>query len=121
MPDNGKTGSASKSSSKFATPGLNIGLLTVTSQRAFEHWARGMARLYHDMAEFVQSRLLEDAATWEKLATCHDPAAALDLQRRYAAKASTDYTAASQKFSRLILEIGHSCSSDLRQTPPETD
>lgn len=121
MPNNGKTARDSKSSSKFPAPGFNVGLLAATSQRAFEHWARGMSRLSHEMAEFVQARLLEDAATWEKLADCRDPAAALELQRRYAAKASADYTAASRKFSRLILEIGRSCSGDLRQMPPETD
>lgn len=121
MPDDAKTARRSPSA-LFTTPWeLNVGSASVASSRAFENWARGMSRLFHDTAEFVQSRLLEHATMWEKLAACRDPNAALDLQRQFAAKASADYTAASQKFARRMLEIGWSCSAGLSQMPPETD
>ncbi len=87
------------------------------NQRAFECWARGMARLSHDMAQFVQSRLLEDSVMWEKLATCRDLADAVDCESRFLAKAGVDYGEATQKFSRLMFEIASSCGTGLRHAP----
>jgi len=121
MPDDTKTARRPPSARTSAPWVSGLGPLSARSQHAFESWAHGMSRMFHEMAEFMQSRLLEDAAMWEKLATCHDPRAALEIQRQFSAKASADYAAASQKFSRLILEIGQSCSAGLRQMPPDTD
>jgi phasin family protein len=120
MPDDGKTAHGPRPTS-LPLPGLSFGGVSLASQRAFENWAHGMSKLSHEMAEFMQARLHEDAAMWEKLAACRDPNAALDLQRQFTAKASADYLAASQKFARLVIEIGQACSAGLRQTPPETD
>ncbi len=91
------------------------------NRRAFECWARGMSMLSHDMAQFMQSRLLEDSTMWEKLATCRDPVDAFECQGKFAAKASADYTEAAQKFSRLMSEIASNCSSGLRHFPIRTD
>lgn len=120
MPDDAKT-TRSQSSPPSTSWNLSGNAASVASQRAFENWSRGMSRLFHDMAEFMQSRLREDAAMWEKFAACRDPNAAFDLQRQYTAKASADYAAASQNFARIMMEIGQSCSVGLYQTPPETD
>ena len=121
MPDDAKTARDPRSPTLSMPWAFNLGSASVASQRAFDNWAHGMSRLFHEMAEFMQARLLEDAAMWDKLAACRDPKVALDLQREFATKASADYTAASQKFARLIVEIGQSCSAGLGQTPPETD
>jgi hypothetical protein len=121
MPDDAKTMLGTRTARRTAPRATNPGIASAASHRAFENWAHGMSRLFHDMAEFMQARLLEDAAMWDRLAACRDPGAALELQRQFTAKASADYVAASQKFARLILEIGQSCSTGLRQGPPETD
>jgi phasin family protein len=121
MPDDAKTARRSQSLPLSTPWNFNVDAASVTSRRAFEAWARGMSRLFQDMAEFMRTRLREDAAMWEKLAACRDPNAALDLQRQFTAKASADYTAASRKFARLMMEIGQSCGAGLRQSPPETD
>jgi len=89
------------------------------NRSAFEVWANGMASLTHEMAQFMQSRLLEDSMMWETLATCRDPADAGECHRRFAAKASTDYTEAAQKFSRLMLDIANSYGSGLRHAAPK--
>lgn len=97
----------------------NAGLepMVAMNQRAFECWARGMAKLSHDMAQFVQSRLLEDSVMWEKLASCRDVTDAVDCESRFLAKASADYSEAAQKFSRLLFEVASDCSAGLRHAP----
>ena len=87
------------------------------NRRAFENWARGMARFSSDMARFMQSRLLEESAMWEKLATCRDIGDAVDCERRFIAKASSDYTEAAQKFSHLMLEIASNVGQGLTHQP----
>jgi|SRR5215469_6455974 len=86
----------------------------------FECWARGMARMSHDMAQFMQSRLLEESMLWEKLATCRDLADAFDCESRFVVKAGTDYGEATQRFSRLLYEIANSYGAVVR-TGPKTD
>lgn len=97
----------------------NAGLepMVAMNRRSFECWARGMAKLSHDMAQFVQSRLLEDSVMWEKLASCRDVTDAVDCESRFLAKASADYSEAAQKFSRLLLEVANDCSAGLRHAP----
>ncbi len=90
------------------------------NRRAFECWARGMSALSHDLAQFLQSRLLEDSTMWEKLATCRDPADAFACQSKFAAQAGADYAEAAQKFSRLMLDIAGSCGTGLRHFPART-
>lgn len=121
MPDDLKTAQESKSGPSPAQWGPTFGSMSAMNQRAFECWAHGMSRLFHEMAQFMQSRLLEDSEMWEMLAACRDPAAALECQRQFTVKASADYAEASQKFAGMILEIGQTCSTGLRHAPPETD
>ena len=87
---------------------------------AFEGWARNMSKLSQEMAQFMQSRLKEEAAMWEKLAACHDPNDVVQCQSEFAAKTGTDYVEASQKLSRLMLDFAKSYSFDAA-AKPETD
>ncbi len=90
-------------------------------RRSFQYWAHGMARLFQELADFTQMRVLEESAMWDKLASCRDSAAAAEMQRRFAAKASADCAAAGRNFAQLFAEIGRSCGGGLPQTPHETD
>lgn len=85
--------------------------------RVFESWARGMSNLSHEMAQFMQSRLLEDSVMWEKLATCRDVRDVADCETRFIAKASMDYAEAAQKFSRLLFEVAGNCSNGMCHAP----
>jgi hypothetical protein len=67
----------------------------------------------------MQSRLKEEAAMWEKLAACHDPAELLQCQSEFAAKTGTDYAEAAQKLSRLMLDFANTSLKPNRA--PETD
>jgi Phasin protein len=127
MPDGPRTTTktASQTAPKTASGvkewGANFEPLFAMNRSAFEVWAHGMSRVSHEMAQFMQSRLLEDSVMWETLATCRDPADAIECQRRFGSKATTDYSEAAQKFSRLMMDIAGSYGSGLRRTPTETD
>jgi Phasin protein len=95
--------------------------LSAMNRRAFECWARSMSRLSHEMAQFMQQRLIKDSAMWEKLATCRDPADALKCQSLFASESSADLADAVQKFSRLMTDIASSYGRVLQQPQPETD
>jgi Phasin protein len=100
----------------------NIEPLFTSNRLAFESWARGMSRLSHDIARFIQSRLLEDSVMWEKLATCRDASDAFEGQSRFATKVQSDYAEAAQKFSRMMLGIASSVgTAGSRHAPPDTD
>lgn len=90
------------------------------NRTAFESWARNMSKLSTEMAQFMQSRLKEEATMWEKLAGCHDPAEVLRCQSEFASKTGTDYAEAAQKLSRLMLDFANSYG-DSGNTPPATD
>jgi len=89
------------------------------NRNAFEAWAHNMSKLSQEMAQFMQSRLKEEAAMWEKLAACHDPAELLQCQSEFAAKTGTDYAEAAQKLSRLMLDFANTSLKPTRA--PETD
>ena len=86
---------------------------------AFESWARNMSKLSQEMAQFMQSRLKEEAAMWEKLAGCRDASDLLQCQSEFAAKTGTDYAEAAQKLSRLMLDFANNSVKPSRA--PETD
>lgn len=117
MPDEVKT--AQETGATAWTKAWNTGFepMYAMNHRAFECWARGMAKLSHDMAQFMQARLLEESVMWEKLATCRDLTDAVECESRFVAKAGADYNEAMQKFSRLMFEIASSCGTGLRHAP----
>lgn len=99
----------------------NIDPLFVMNRRAFESWAHGMSQLSEEMAQFMQTRLREESAMWEKLATCRNPADLFACQSEFAAKTGRDYAEAAQKLSRLMLDFASSCGSGLLHAPTDTD
>jgi hypothetical protein len=86
---------------------------------AFESWARNMSKLSQEMGQFMQSRLKEEAAMWEKLAGCRDASELLQCQGEFAAKTGSDYAEAAQKLSRLMLDFANNSLKPTRA--PETD
>jgi hypothetical protein len=78
-----------------------------------------MSKLSQEMAQFMQSRLKEEAAMWEKLAGCRDASDLLQCQSEFAAKTGTDYAEAAQKLSRLMLDFANNSVKPSRA--PETD
>ncbi|HEY3919331.1 MAG TPA: phasin family protein [Stellaceae bacterium] len=91
------------------------------NRNAFGSWARNMSKLSQEMAQFMQARLKQEAAMWEKLASCHDAAEVIQCQGEFASKTGTDYVDAAQKLSRLMLDFASSYSFDGGKRPPETD
>jgi hypothetical protein len=89
------------------------------NRNAFEAWAHNMSKLSQEMAQFMQSRLKEEGAMWEKLAACRDAAELMQCQSEFAARTGTDYAEAAQKLSRLMLDFANASLKPNR--PPETD
>ncbi len=98
--DKPKNASAGESGAPFDT-------IFTFNRNAFQAWAQNMSQLSQEMAQFMQSRLKEEAAMWEKLAACHDPSELLQCQSEFAAKTGSDYAAAAQKLSRLMLDFAN--------------
>src|ERR1700751_3889983 len=88
-----------------AESGAPFDTIFTYNRNAFESWARSMSKLSQEMAQFMQSRLKEEAAMWEKLAACRDPSELMQCQGEFAAKTGTDYAEAAQKLSRLMLDF----------------
>jgi len=117
MPDDVKTAEETGAAAWTKAWGADFAPTYAINHRMFECWARGMARLSHDVAQFMQSRLLEESMLWEKLVTCRDLADAFDCESRFVVKASTDYSEAAQRFSRLLYEVANSYGSVMRTGP----
>ena len=113
-----------KATVKAARPkkrSANFDRMFTINSNAFESWAHSMSRLSQEMAQFMQTRLQEESAMWDKLAACRDPADLFACQSEFAAKTGTDYAEAAQKLSRLMLDFASSHVSDLLHTPTDTD
>ena len=102
-----------------AEPGAPFDTIFAFNRSAFETWASNMSKLSQEMGQFMQSRLKEEAAMWEKLAACHDAAELMQCQSEFAAKTGTDYAEAAQKLSRLMLDFANTSLKPNRA--PETD
>jgi hypothetical protein len=111
--DKPKNASAAESGAPFDT-------IFAFNRSAFESWAHNMSKLSQEMAQFMQSRLKEEAAMWEKLAACHDASELMQCQSEFAAKTGTDYAQAAQKLSRLMLDFANNSVKPGSRTP-ETD
>jgi len=111
---------ADKPKNPFAAEtGAPFDTIFAFNRNAFESWARNMSKLSQEMAQFMQSRLKEEAAMWEKLAGCRDASDLLQCQSEFAAKTGTDYAEAAQKLSRLMLDFANNSVKPSRA--PETD
>ena len=102
-----------------AEPGAPFDTIFAFNRNAFESWARNMSKLSQEMAQFMQSRLREEAQMWEKLAACHDASELMRCQSEFAAKTGTDYAEAAQKLSRLMHDFANASLKPTRA--PETD
>lgn len=91
------------------------------NRRAFESWANSMAKLSNEMAQFMLTRLREEAGMWEKLAACRNAADVIECQSQFVAKTGRDYAESAQKLSRLMLDFASSCHADPLHTPTDTD
>lgn len=91
------------------------------NRNAFGSWARNMSKLSQEMAQFMQARLKQEAAMWEKLAACRDASEVIQCQSEFASKTGTDYVDAAQKLSRLMLDFASTYNLDPTKTHPETD
>ena len=80
----------------------NYGFLFEANQRAFARWFQGMSALSQEITQFTQSRLQEDMAAWSTLASCKSPEDAFECQRRFAEKATSQYSEEITKLSRLM-------------------
>ncbi|HEY1504486.1 MAG TPA: phasin family protein [Stellaceae bacterium] len=103
-------------SADSATP---FGTIFTFNRNALEAWAHKMSKLSREMAQFMQSRLKEEAAMWERLATCQDASELLQCQSEFLAKTGTDYAEAAQKLSRLMVDFANASLKPHRA--PETD
>ncbi|HVA16035.1 MAG TPA: phasin family protein [Stellaceae bacterium] len=113
-----------KKTPKFAAPNdasVPFDGILAFNRNAFEAWAHNMSKLSQEMAQFMQSRLREEATMWEKLASCRDPSDVVQCQSEFASKTGTDYAAAAQKLSRLMLDFASGYGSALLHPPTETD
>lgn len=111
---------ADKRKTAAPEPGAPFETIFAFNRNAFETWANNMSKLSQEMAQFMQSRLKEEGAMWEKLAACRDPAELLQCQSEFAAKTGTDYAEAAQKLSRLMLDFANT-SITPNNRAPETD
>jgi phasin family protein len=82
-----------------------FGFVMEEDQQAFARWFRGVSSLSAALAEFIQSRLQDDMAAWSALASCTTSGEALECQRRFAEKATAQYSQEITKLSQLMLRL----------------
>ena len=84
---------------------FNYGFLVEANQRAFTRWFQGLSELSQEITQFTQNRLREDMAAWSTLAGCKSPEDAFECQRRFAEKATSQYSDEITKLSRLMASL----------------
>jgi hypothetical protein len=89
--------------------------------QAFQTSAHNMAKISQGMAEFMQTRLMENASMWEKLAACRDPSEVMQCHAEFASKRGTDHAGAARKLSRLTCDFAGNYSVDPAPKPTATD
>lgn len=117
MPSNDKK----SASAAGPDPGAPFDTFFAFNRGAFENWARNMSKLSQEMAQFMEARLKQEAAMWEKLAGCRDATDVLQCQGEFASRTGSDYVEAAQKLSRLMLDFAKGYSVDPTERPRETD
>lgn len=81
------------------------GFLFEANQHVFASWFRGVGTLSGELTRFIQDRLSDDMAAWSALAACKTPEEAFECQRRFAEKATTQYSEEIAKLSQLMLNL----------------
>jgi Phasin protein len=72
------------------------------SQQAYARWFQTVFALSQEISRFAQGRLQEDMAAWTKLASCHNPAEAIEFQRQFSAAAAAQYGEEISKLSQMV-------------------
>lgn len=95
---------------KKSTPSPNgssagYGFLLEANQQGFARWFHGITSLSGELAQFIQNRLQDDMAAWSALASCRTSEEALECQRRFAEKATAQYSEEIAKLSQLMLRL----------------
>jgi phasin family protein len=75
------------------------------SQQAFARWFHGVTILSAELAQFIQARLQDDMAAWSALAACRTSEEALECQRRFAERATTQYSEEITKLSHMMVKL----------------
>ena len=75
------------------------------NQQAFARWFHGVTMLSGELAQFIQARLQDDMAAWSALAACRTSEEALECQRRFAERATTQYAEEIIKLSRIMMKL----------------
>ncbi|MGO8919072.1 MAG: phasin family protein [Stellaceae bacterium] len=102
MPDTAKSAVPREPSAQTHNWEAPFGAFLEGSQQAYARWFQTMFALSQEITRFAQSRLQEDMAAWAKLASCHNPAEAMECQRRYSATAATQYGEEIGKLSQMM-------------------
>lgn len=74
------------------------------NQQAMTRWMRALLALSHEVAQFTQTRLQEDAAAWSALAACRNPEEVMECHRRFSAKATEQYYQEISKLSQMAMQ-----------------
>jgi len=99
-------------------PPSGYGFLFEANQQAFARWFQGITILSGEVTQFIQSRLQDDMASWSALASCKTSEEAFECQRRFAEKATAQYSEEITKLSQLMLRLA---TQGLELFPPEAD
>ena len=75
------------------------------NQQAFARWFRGVTTLSAELAQFIQARLQDDMAAWSALAACRTADEASECQRRFAERATTQYSEEIIKLSQIMVKL----------------
>jgi Phasin protein len=86
-------------------PASSYGFLFEANQHAFTSWFRGIGTLSGELTRFIQDRLSDDMAAWSALASCRTAEEAFECQRRFAEKATAQYSEEITKLSQLMLHL----------------
>lgn len=75
------------------------------NQQAFARWFHGVTTLSGELASFIQARLQDDMAAWSALAACRTSEEAFECQRRFAERATTQYSEEITKLSQMMAKL----------------
>jgi hypothetical protein len=116
MPDDTKAAQRHSATRKEAWAPL-YGPLFEGPQHAWARWLQALFAVSQEISQFTQHRLQEDMAAWAAMATCHNPEEAMACQRRFAEKATTQYTEEINKLSQMMMNIAGENMSAVQHKP----
>jgi len=105
MTDESKHSQSRKPGATAKGSQLDYGFLFEANQRALERWFKGVNNFSQELAQFTQSRLQEDLTAWSTLASCRTFEDVFACQRRFAEKATSQYSEEVGKLSRLVADF----------------